>query len=91
MFHIILKFLPRCDLLVRENLLVTLEDADIHLMQIALRLTENAVGLLQETVHQPPRNGHGCIDHDDKFVNLFDLSGLHRLDQRHIAVHLQAE
>mgnify|MGYP000763196382 FL=1 len=58
---------------------ITLDDVDVSLLKIAVRLAEHIVGLLQEPPYQIPRAGHGRVNHHHKILNPAHFFGFQRL------------
>ena len=68
------------------HLFIALDDVDVGLLKITVRLTKHVVGFLQKTPHQIPGTGHGGVDHHNKILDPADFFGFQRLDERHIAI-----
>ena len=77
--HVGFHLLTVCDQTVLLHLLITLDDVDVSLLKIAVRLAEHIVGLLQEPPYQIPRAGHGRVNHHHKILNPAHFFGFQRL------------
>ena len=88
--HIVAQVVLACDALIRAQLVVALQNAQVDVPEKALAVAEQRVGVGQKAAHQLARGGHRGVDRNDKILDLAHLAGFERLDQRHVAVVPQA-
>src|SRR5699024_6630310 len=88
--HQVDQFVLGGDKVVPLDLVVGLDDVQVHPAEKALPLLEQGVCLGQTAAHQRPGGRIAGVDDQRDLLDLFALPRFHRLDQGHIAVDRQA-
>ena len=69
---------------------IALHDADVDLLEEALRALEQVVGLFHEALHEGALHRPGGVDGYDELAHLLGLAVFQRLHERHVAERAQA-
>ncbi len=88
--HIIPQVLQIVKHIVGADLVVALDNTDVHFSGKGPRAPQNRVGTGQKLPDPLPGGGHGGVHGDDEILDPLFLPGLRRLHQGHVSVKPEA-
>ena len=87
MIHVLFQLFSCCNQLICTYCIITLQNPDMYFPKETLRLSQDVIRLLQKFSHQIAAAGHGCVNHNDEFLNFMSFFPFLWFNKRHIAIH----